>query len=376
MIITNFHDNASQQMEANKKLGLYRRPFLFNIFAFLFLFVGYFFTTGTGMIESAGVKVTYRLVAMALFFGCAILGRAIQLKFLVTFFSLLMYLVFNQSLIVVNMMFLLLITISLYRLSGKEIALTFLVPTTIIVLLHLVLLNTGQLVAVSTDFGERSRSTLGYTNANQASAIYLSFTLVAFFAHQQFRTKASLFLMVMSFVVTLIVVMSTDSRTTFFALFLFLLLQFLELLFHRFRIFWVALRYVAAASPFLASATTYYIATSRNPELDIILSLRPYFFSEFMRQASTFDFFLGWSTLENSGVDNLFLMLLSAVGVIGYFLIIASISYQIFRVNSSVISFVIVMMIVSVFESFLLRPEIPISALLLHLLLSRKMHRQ
>jgi len=231
-------------------------------------------------------------------------------------------------------------------------------------------------VAVSTDFGERSRSTLGYTNANQASAIYLSFTLVAFFAHQQFRTKASLFLMVMSFVVTLIVVMSTDSRTTFFALFLFLLLQFLELLFHRFRIFWVALRYVAAASPFLASATTYYIATSRNPELDIILSLRPYFFSEFMRQASTFDFFLGWSTLENSGVDNLFLMLLSAVGVIGYFLIIASISYQIFRVNSSVISFVIVMMIVSVFESFLLRPEIPISALLLHLLLSRKMHRQ
>ena len=376
MIINNLYDHSNQQMLADKKIGSTRQILLFNIVAFVFLFVGYFLTTGTKMTDSDGVKVAYRFVALGLFFRNAIFGRAIQVKFVLALSLLLMSLVLSQSLIVVNIMFLLLISMSLYRLSGKEVAIALLVPTAIIVLLHVVLLLTGQLVVLSTDFGERTRSTLGFTNANQVSAIYLSFALLALFAYQQFRTKESLLLVVISFVAGFMVVWSTDSRTTMFALFFLLLLQLLEFLFHRFKIYRVSLRYFAVASPFIASAATYYLTTSKNPELDVLLSLRPYFFSEFMSQAKTLDLFVGWSTLENAGVDNLFLMLLSGVGAIGFLLIIPGISYRIFRMNSKFISITIVMMSVSVSESFLLRPEIPISAFFIHLLLSRQLQQR
>lgn len=363
-------------MQVDKKSSLNHQAILLNIVAFSFLFVGYFLTTGTKMIESEVVKVVFRFIAMALFLRNAFFGRGVQMKFVVALNLLFISFILSQSVIVPNIMFLLLIAMSLYRLSGKEVAITFLVPTAIVVLLHLVLLGAGNLENVSTDFGERVRSTLGFANANQVSAIYLSLALLTGFAHQQFKTKASLFLLVISFVGVFVVVASTDSRTTMFAIFIFLLLQTLEFLLQRFKKVTVLLRYFAAASPFVASVATYYITTSENAGLNLLLSFRPYFFSEFVNQVKVFDLFLGWSIPENAGVDNFFLMLLSAVGVFGYFLIISIISYRVFRMKSNFIPIVIVIMIVSMFEAFPIRPEIPMAAFFVHLLLSPQMQQR
>lgn len=371
----NLYRRANPSISAGMKFGLNHRALTFNVAAFFILFVGYFLTTGTGLIESDVAKSAFRFVALLLFLGNVILGRTIKVKFGVALFALLLAASLSQSLVVANMMFLLLISASLNRLSGKETAVALLVPTAIVVLLHLVLLNTGHLVGQTMDIAERTRSTMGFTNANQASVIYLSLVILAVFAHLQFRAKESLTLVVISYVAAFVVFWFTDTRTAMFSLFILLMLQILDFLFHRRKAYRVSLFLFGVASPFLASATTYYLTTSANPALDVLLSLRPYFFAQFMSHATMPDLALGWPTLENYGVDNLFLMLLSGVGAMGYFLIILSISRRVIRMNPKFIPLVILLMIVSVFESFLLRPEIPVSAFFIHLLFSRQLQQ-
>jgi len=359
----------------NIKVNLNRRTLLFNVTAFAILFVGYFLTTGTKLIESYGAKDAFRFVAVLLFLWNIILERKIRVNTAVSLFVLLIFFTLGQFQIVINMVFLVLILASIDRLNAKEVAVAFLVPTIIVVLLHAMLFNTGQLVGQSTEFAGRTRSTLGFTNANQASAIYLSFVILAVFSHLQFRTKASLFLLITSFIVAFAVFQITDTRTATLALFFFLLLQILEFLFHRLKAYRNSILFVGVTLPFIASAITYYLTISEDPDLDILLSLRPYFFAKFMNNATVLDFLLGWSTVDNTGVDNLFLMLLSGVGAIGYLIIMLIISYLIFHLNPKFISIVIVLMIVSIFESFLIRPEIPVSALFLHLLISRQLRQ-
>lgn len=374
-MVIDLYSRANLPISTGMKVGHDRRTLLFNVAALVILFVGYFLTTGTRLIESYGTKDAFRFVALLLFLWNIVLGRAIRMKLAVALFVLLISFALSQFQMVVNILFLLLISASLYRLNGREVAVAFLVPTLIVVFLHAVLLNAGQLVGQSTDFAGRTRSTLGFTNANQASAIYLSFVILAVFTHLQFRTKASLSLLIMSFVVAFAVFQITDTRTATFALLLLLLFQFLEFLFHRLKAYRKFLLLVGVTLPFFASAITYYLTTAADPALDVLLSLRPYFFAEFMRTVTVFDFLLGWSTVDNTGVDNLFLMLLSSVGVIGYLIIIVIISDLIFHLNPKFIPIVIVLMIVSIFESFLIRPEIPVSAFFLYLLMSRQLQQ-
>lgn len=367
----NLYGRANFSMSTGKKADLRRWSLRLNVAALVILFVGYFLTTGTAVIESEGAKGAFRFVALLLILANIILGRAIKVQYMVALLFLQVVFALNQSQMVVNMMFLLLISASLYRLNGKEVAVVFLVAASTVLLLHIVLLNTGQLLDQSTEVEGRSRSTLGFTNANQASAIYLSFVILAIFAYHQFRTKASLFLVIMSFIATIFVFQITDTRTAMFALLILLLFQILDFLLHRLRTYRISFLFFAVGSPFFASAITFYLTTSTDPAMNILLSLRPYFFAEFMRDVTTTDFILGWSAFNNSGVDNLYLMMLSAVGAFGYFLIILIISYRIFRMNPKFMPIAIVLMAVSIFESFLIRPEIPVSALFLHLLFSR-----
>lgn len=361
------YDRASPSMSTGVKLSLGRQTFRFNVFAFVVLFVGYFLTTGTGVIESEGAKAAFRFIALLVFLANVILGRAFRVQYAVALFFLYIVLALNQSQIAVNMVFLLLILASLHRLSGKEVAVAFLAPTIIVVVLHVLLLNTGQLVVQATEFAGRSRSTLGFANANQTSVIYLSFVILSVFTHIQFSNRTSMFLVAVSYGAAVYVILSTDTRTALIALILLISFQVLGSLFYRFKAYRASLTLLGSASPFFASAATYYLTTSADPALNFLLSLRPYFFAQFMSNVTPADFVFGWRTDGDSGVDNLFLMLLSGVGAIGYLLILLSVSYRIYRMNPKFIPIVVVLMAISIFESSLLRPEIQLSALFLYL---------
>ncbi|OWY14208.1 hypothetical protein B6V73_16560 [Thioclava sp. JM3] len=72
----------------------------------------------------------------------------------------------------------------------------------------------------------------------------------------------------------------------------------------------------------------------------------------------------------------MFLMLLSAVGAIGGFFVLLAVSYRASGLQTKSLSIMVTFMVISVFDSFLLRPEIPIAPLFWHLVVSRAFSRQ
>ena len=353
-----------------------RTALTLNILAFAILFIGYFFTTGASLIGTFGAQTLFRFLALLVFLSNIILsGRVIPLKYLFALLATYLILSISGSTVAVNLVFMLLILASTHRLRNDQVAVALAIPTAIVVLLHLLLLNTGQLVGYTTDFAGRIRSTLGFANPNQAAAIYLSLVVVSIYAHIQLKNRASLLLLTMSYVATFYVVLATRTRTLMFALALIIIFHVLGAVFHRNKTYRAVLRVVGVLVPVFACASTYYLTTYRDPVLDAILSGRPFFFSQFMRGVTLYDFMFGWQSAGVAGVDNLYLMLLSGVGGVAFFLILLGCSYLIFRMTPRLIPLVVVLLIVSVFESFLIRPEIPASVLFLHLLRSDVLHK-
>jgi len=363
--------NDSPNRRLNPVLTMRRGSIYLNSLAFLTLYVGYFLTTGTGLLESEGLKLFFRLLSLALLFTNIILINAIRAKYFLIILFLLLLLFANQSQILINMIFLMIVVTSLQKLSGREVAVVFIIPCAFVVLLHLFLLGTGNMQAQVYQIAERTRSQLGFFNPNQVSAMYLSLMILVAFAHLQYRTKFSLIILLISIVVCFYVFHNTNSRTALLGLLLFLLLKIFTI-FSRKLIFFRGLLYLIGVSSLIfASAFTYYLTTSANPVMDAVLSFRPYTYKGFLFNRSIYDFIFGWLPINNTGVDNLFIMLLSGVGVVGYIIIVAAVSFRIFHINQDVMIFIIVLVTISVFESYLLRPEIPMSSFFLYLLFSR-----
>ena len=127
--------------------------------------------------------------------------------------------------------------------------------------------------------------------------------------------------------------------------------------------------------PPAALAMTIYLTKLASPELNIILSLRPYFFNEFIQTTTLVNFIAGWTINDNAGVDNLFLMIASGVGFIGCLAITLYIAFRTFKIREELLPIMITLMAISIFESFLLRPEIPISVLFICLLFSNHVQK-
>jgi hypothetical protein len=291
--------------------------------------------------------------------------------------ALAVILIVNQSTFGQNIVFLIIMSLSLARLRSNEIAIAFLIPILLVVVIHQALLNTGAVSSLSTDFGNRLRSTYGFANANQASSIYLSFVITAFLAHSEFRSRVTFFLVGASIGLTIYILQQTDSRTSLLSLSTLLSLLILGRLFNRYGAYRKIISLAVAMSPWIAVAATYYLIKSNDSELNLLLSLRPYLFSQFVANVSVPEFFLGWEPPDGAGVDNVFLMLLSAVGAIGVIFVLFCISYRASKLKPEYPAIIVVALIAaSVFESFLLRPEIPAAALFWHVLFSNQYSRQ
>lgn len=346
-----------------------RRPVAINIAAFTMLFIGYFLTTGTAIVDSLVAKDVFRILALILFSWSIVIGRVISSRILVAMLLVMLALLMNQSPFAINILYLLLMSASLYRLTDKEVAQVLLIPAVMVVFLHLILLNTGQISSQVYEITDRTRSTLGFANSNQVSIIYMSLVVLSAYAHVQFRSRWSAWMFVIALVIAFGVFGITETRTAMFSLVILVVFTILNYLLNRLKIYQQCLSMFAASLPLAASLVTYHLATSTNIALDALLSLRPSLFSQFIAEATTFDILFGWSS--DVGVDNLFLMLLSSVGLIAYIAIITYICACVSRIDVNIVHLVVVLMVASVFEAFLIRPEIPLAALFIRMLFSR-----
>jgi hypothetical protein len=354
----------------NSQVAKRRWVLTLNIAALTVLYSGYLLTTGTGAIAGTAEKAIFRLLAVSLIILSIIMQGRVSLKYLLWMPLLLALLLLNESPIAINAIFLILISFVFQRLSQHEVAVTLLIPTLVMVGLHLLLWGGGMATTVVTDFDGRVRSAVGFSNANQASVVYLSLVVAALFYKETYPTRTARILFVVSFLMASFIVTLTDSRTTMFSLGLLAALHLSGALLLRFQSYRVAIKALASISPLIGCAVTYFVTTSQDQSLNIALSLRPEFFAEFVYGISATEFLFGWSRTDLIGVDNFFLMLLSGLGAAGSTLVIISMIALINRIQARHAPLIIVMMAASIFESFLLRPELPISAVFLQVLLA------
>lgn len=351
-------------------ISLNRRAMILNVVALTILFVGYLLTTGTGLLDSDGLKAIFRISSLLVLLSNLFVDGEIKVKFLVAILLIAFSLLLSQSPFSLNIIFLLLITASLSRLNLKELAITLIIPTLIVVGVHLLLLTTGKISAEEVQVADRTRSSFGFANPNQVSVVYFSLVMISTFLDIAFKRRFSFLLMLASYFLAFSIFLVTDSRTSLLSIIFLAFLTLFNHIFHKNKFYRFIVFFSGFLAPILAAVITIYITNSAGTELDIILSLRPYFFSEFITTASASDIVFGWRDPDDSAVDNLFLPLLSAVGIIGCVGIIFFIAVRTYKMQFEFIPLIATLMIASIFESFLLRPEIPSSVLFMAMLFS------
>lgn len=318
------------------------------------------------MFDSDIIKIVLRVLAMLMLVLTILTSRVIKARTLICIFMLIIAFLLNLNPIAINLLFLLLMLESIQKMRIMDVARALLISSSAVVILHQFSYMLGLLNVTTTEISERSRSALGFSNANQLAAIYLSQALCALFYYINYKCRRSLIILLGSLAICVPVLQISDSRTSMLALALAILLQVMSKALDGFPPILKALRLLAISSPMLMSFATLFLLTIPiGSALDILLSFRPYFFQEFIKNVRPYEFMLGWATPENIGVDSTYLMLASGVGVILSAMIVIIISVRMIVMRRDFLPIAVVLLISGGVESTLVRPELPAALLFL-----------
>lgn len=349
---------------------------ILNIAALTILFVNYLLITGVGVLNSDRINNIVRISCAVVLAFNLIVGRIVNKKFLYAGVSIALIAIASQSPLAVNILFLLLVAASLNKLNEIHLAFALLIPVVAVVVLHLLLLIFGITSNDVVQTADRTRSSFGFFNPNQVSAIYFSFATISVFFHLIVKRRSSFVLMIAVNLLAIYILIEADSRTQMIGVIIFAIFGALNYFFADKRIYNSLIYFFAFFSFIGSAAITIYLIGCAGTEIDIILSYRPYFFSEFMSDVSFWDIMLGWVDPNGLVVDNLFLTLLSTVGALGFILIGFFVTIRIVNIKIIFIPLVFSLLAVSIFESILLRPEIPVSILFFVMLFSPVVQRE
>lgn len=327
------------------------------------LFCGYVLSTGMLLIESSVFKAAVRGLALLLAFMLLFSGRRISAGLLTLLFCALAFLILNQNIIAGNILYMLILLAGFRQVSNRHLSLAFLGSAYAAVSLHILAVITGIATITSTSIHGRTRSALGFANANQFALVYLTLVCSALLVHLQYRNKWSLTGLIGSVLLSLRMMQIADSRTSMASVLLLLLLLLTAVITSRTRIIRRLYALSLAALPAIAAAVTFFLATNPSPFLNIALSLRPAYFQAFLSNISLSQWLFGWIPAEDITIDNGYLILLSAVGLPVFLLLMLALCWRMIRLRPEILVIIAVVAIASIFESFALRPEIPLSIL-------------
>ena len=342
--------------------------FTLNLSAMMVLYVGYILTTGLDVLPE-GFRTFARISAATLAVAAIFAGRRATTPFFFSIFVFGTMFVANSNAINLNLIFLALSAQALTSLTARRAALVLLFTAITGVAIHLAAQAAGLAETVTTSVGGRQRSASGFSNANQAALIYLSFAASAFLVHSRYRSRRSMFVVVASLLIALQFILASDSRTSLLSLViiaaLYVPLSWIKDDGRRSPVIGLAV----AAMPFACALVTWWITYSNSPEMNALLSLRPYFFNLFTVGVTTSEWFWGWPLGEFENVDNSYLTLLSASGAVLMVSIAFVTAWNLFQVKPREASIAISALIAGIFESFLIRPEILLTSVFFAVLL-------
>lgn len=349
----------------------HKMTFHLNILMMTLMFAGYVLTTGLEVITFDAAKAATRSLVALIAIFVIFEGRKIRFGVFISIYLIATLLVLNQNQIAANLLFLLVVVASMSRLSDKEAAVVFFVSSAAVVLLHIMLLKIGIVSASSVQVGDRERSALGFSNPNQFALVYLTLICSAFLMHLQDRTRQSFLIACGALALSLWMMQVAGSRTSMFSVAILLIFNFLWITLSKAKLTRQAFIWGMASIPIMACGITFFLATNNDPMLDIVLSFRPRLFAAFLSTVTWQDLLFGWVPDESITLDNGYLSLLSAVGAPVFVATILIMLRQLSITNPDLLPISGAILIASIFESFLIRPEIPLSVMFFYIILRK-----
>lgn len=333
----------------------------------VFLYMGFILFTALKFVEGDNLQLFFRLAAMGLGLISIFFHRVNFSLFLFLVPGIVLYFI-NENPLVYNVLFLVVILQSLRGFEPRFMFLSLLLCSLLGVATHLYLYLTGQLSLEINVIGDRARYAMGFANPNLLALSYFSVAVNAIFVWNSTENRSLKILATFCAIASLPFIFYSDSRT-FSAAICFLIMA--GLLFKS-KLAGKIIRPVVIALPFFGSFLTFYLTSGVDYSLDELLSSRPSYFKYYFDRASLWDFFVGWFLTSRDTVDNAYLLLLGAIGFPLALISCFWISRRMHQAFFYALPFLGAMLFISVFESVLIRPEIPVTILFLYFLVPRK----
>ncbi len=332
-----------------KKLSLW----LFVVSCF-FIYIGYVIFIGVSFIESRVSLNIIRVISLAL-----ILVSIYMNKRKVIYHGLLLSLLFlslfiiNGNAILINFVFIVWFAIACKSFNANSL-LHFLLWTCLIVcFFHLILFYSGLLGSEKYTVGGRERYVFGFGNPNALALCYMS---LVYLIASRLTIKYYHYIIMAG---SLLIVWLSDSRTVFYGFVIYIFLSAAS----KIPAVSFLLRKLTVLSPFIFFCISLSLVTLHDSPLNEVMSLRPSLFKVYLEKIDYTGILIGRGYLNTEVVDNSYLVLLGACGAPITIIVLGIISFMISKTIGRYIPFIFVLLVSSMFETFLLRPEIPLTML-------------
>jgi hypothetical protein len=285
-----------------------------------------------------------------------------KLDFLWIFLLLFSLLSFNISGININYFYIILVLIVSKGIDRVTLLKWNYFIILVSVLFIVITLVTGITNNIQYSVGGRTRHTFGFFNVNAFSGLIYSFYIM-YFMYKDRTGKISTIILVS---LLYVIFRYTDTRTMFFAFFIYLFFYILLRQLFRYKklrtkiikIILVTLVFVPIIFSFISP-----LLLENYPYLNVLTSIRLTVFSDYIINQQPINYLFGGTAVKD--VDNGFLVTFFNTGVLftSYliYLIIKSLVYSINNDDFKQSAFIISFMYFNAFESLLLRPEITVS---------------
>ena len=303
-------------------------------------------------------KDVLRIIALSMLLFSIIVNRKIKISnALIAIIAYLLFGVLIGSTLSYNLLFIILIIYAIsYNCKVDKVKNRLFIISTICIILYVLFYKLGIIQNTITNYSGRIRNTLGFDNVNALSIIVISFVCLLSCNCQKMRKIVNLLILVGIIIIT----KYTDSRTLLYSTIAYISVDFIinnkigkkivNKLFSN-TIFRYLFLIVTFFSPLLILAITHI-----NSAIDIFLSYRGTILSNYIHSQNIINFLFGLST--NSEIDNSYILLFFAIGIIGYAYIIKLFS-NFFKIQKNIKYYptIITMLLYGITEGVLIRPE-------------------
>lgn len=335
------------------------------VLSLVFSFVAF---SGLMLSDFEGAKNIVRFVAAGLGFLALVMSGGIPIMCFFFVGAGLFWFLLNGNPLVINLVFIVFFTFIVRSVRPLYLSRICFGAACAGCGLHLVLLAFGYANVESYDVAGRVRNAFGFSNPNQLAALYLSLFCTALFYGFYRENPWGRRLAAMGCLTALYFIFFADSRTCLVAMAILLIWRVGMVVRGLARLS----RLLGLLLPVFGVSVSAFLTTRAALGFNDLLSFRPYFFNMFVEGRSTLDILIGWDDVRRLTIDNGYIALWSSIGLPMTFFVLLIIVYRMTKVPVIFIPILGAGLIISITESILIRPELPLSMLFFGLIFNRR----